>query len=102
MQPRYTQTPPGFSSGSTSAVLRPRSAARNAAAYPPGPAPMTTTWVEVMRRERLEKQDGLDGQNHPARPAPPAPPASSDVIPPATAKTAARKPSPPRQGNARR
>ena len=32
MQPRYTQTPPGLSSGSMRAVLRPRSAARNAAA----------------------------------------------------------------------
>src|ERR1700758_238199 len=41
MQPRYTQTPPGLSSGSTSATVRPRSAARNAAAYPPGPPPTT-------------------------------------------------------------
>src|SRR5215471_17506770 len=41
MHPRYRQTPPGFTSGSTSVTLMPRSAARNAAAYPPGPPPMT-------------------------------------------------------------
>src|ERR1700730_17561234 len=41
MQPRYKQTPPGFASGSISVTLMPRSAARNAAAYPPGPPPTT-------------------------------------------------------------
>src|SRR5882762_10498564 len=43
MQPRYRQTPPGFTSGSISVTFMPRSAARNAAAYPPGPPPMTAT-----------------------------------------------------------
>src|SRR6478736_7696491 len=48
MHPRYTHTPPGLASGSTSAVLSPRSAARNAAAYPPGPPPITTTCTSIM------------------------------------------------------
>ena len=43
MQPRYRQTPPGFTSGSISVTFMPRSAARNAAAYPPGPPPITAT-----------------------------------------------------------
>ena len=43
MQPRYRQTPPGFASGSISVTFMPRSAARNAAAYPPGPPPITAT-----------------------------------------------------------
>src|SRR5712691_2125871 len=51
MQPRYTQTPPGFASGSTSATLSPRSAPRNAAAYPPGPPPTTTSWTDVISRK---------------------------------------------------
>src|ERR1700676_1513225 len=41
MQPRERQTPPGFNSGSISVTVMPRSAARNAAAYPPGPPPIT-------------------------------------------------------------
>src|SRR5690349_18424312 len=45
MQPRYRQTPPGFASGSMSVTCMPRSAARNAAAYPPGPAPMTARLI---------------------------------------------------------
>src|ERR1700719_3002109 len=43
MQPRYRQTPPGFTSGSINVTFMPRSAARNAAAYPPGPPPMIAT-----------------------------------------------------------
>src|SRR5258708_7865707 len=43
MQPRYRQTPPGFTSGSISVTFMPRSAARKAAAYPPGPPPITAT-----------------------------------------------------------
>ncbi len=43
MQPRYRQTPPGFTSGSINVTFMPRSAARNAAAYPPGPPPITAT-----------------------------------------------------------
>src|SRR6266850_5786773 len=41
MQPRYRQTPPGLVSGSTRVTVMPRSAARKAAAYPPGPPPTT-------------------------------------------------------------
>src|SRR4029077_5712379 len=43
MQPRYRQTPPGFTSGSIIVTFMPKSAARNAAAYPPGPPPITAT-----------------------------------------------------------
>ena len=43
MQPRYKHTPPGYVSGSIKDTFIPRSAARNAAAYPPGPAPITTS-----------------------------------------------------------
>src|SRR6476659_6066496 len=77
MQPRYTQTPPGLTSGSTSATLRPRSAARNAAAYPPGPAPTTTSWTEVIRglvrQVALVGRVGLSGSDPPAPPARPDP-----------------------------
>ncbi len=41
MQPVCKQTPPGLARASTRATCIPLSAARNAAAYPPGPAPMT-------------------------------------------------------------
>src|SRR5579864_8020849 len=41
MHPRYRHTPPGFCSRSISVTFIPRSAARNAAAYPPGPPPIT-------------------------------------------------------------
>src|SRR6266850_248884 len=43
MQPRYRHTPPGLISGSMRVTFMPRSAARNAAAYPPGPPPITAT-----------------------------------------------------------
>jgi hypothetical protein len=42
MQPTFRHTPPSVGPRSTSATLSPRSAARNAAVYPPGPAPSTT------------------------------------------------------------
>src|SRR6187431_2915159 len=45
MQPTLRQTPPSIGQRSTSVTLRPRSAARNAAVYPPGPAPRTNNWV---------------------------------------------------------
>src|SRR5919198_2580999 len=48
MHPRYTHTPPGFGSVSARTTCRPRSAARKAPAYPPGPPPTTTSWVEIM------------------------------------------------------
>src|SRR5690606_2402935 len=43
MQPTLRQTPPSCGQRSISAVFIPRSAARNAAVYPPGPEPSTTT-----------------------------------------------------------
>ena len=43
MQPTLRHTPPSVGYRSTSTVRSPRSAARNAAVYPPGPAPSTTT-----------------------------------------------------------
>src|SRR5580704_18031247 len=43
MQPTLRQTPPRAGSRSTSTTRRPRSAARNAAVYPPGPAPRSST-----------------------------------------------------------
>src|SRR6266513_626966 len=43
MQPTFRQTPPRAGSRSTSTTFLPRSAARNAAVYPPGPAPSTST-----------------------------------------------------------
>ena len=43
MQPMLRQTPPSLSPRSTRTTLLPRSAARNAALYPPGPAPSTST-----------------------------------------------------------
>src|SRR5690606_9771925 len=43
MQPTFRQTPPNVAYRSTSTTDRPRSAARNAAEYPPGPAPSTRT-----------------------------------------------------------
>ncbi len=49
MQPRSRQTPPRRGSRSTRATCIPRSAAKNAAAYPPGPPPTTTSCV-FMRR----------------------------------------------------
>src|SRR5262249_23749149 len=42
MQPTWRHSPPSGPRASTSTVSRPRSAARNAAAYPPGPPPRTT------------------------------------------------------------
>ncbi|MDE2306204.1 MAG: dihydrolipoyl dehydrogenase [Gammaproteobacteria bacterium] len=42
MQPTFRQTPPSVVPRSTSVTFSPRSAARNAAVYPPGPAPITT------------------------------------------------------------
>src|SRR6516164_2315993 len=48
MQPRYRQTPPGFNSGSIRKTCRPKSAARNAAAYPPGPPPITASCVSFV------------------------------------------------------
>src|SRR5262245_13285459 len=42
MQPTLRQTPPSVGYRSTSTVLMPRSAERNAAEYPPGPAPSTS------------------------------------------------------------
>ena len=41
IQPRLRQTPPNSLSRSISKTCLPKSAARKAAAYPPGPAPMT-------------------------------------------------------------
>src|SRR6201982_3265425 len=43
MQPTFRQTPPSAAPASTSTTFLPRSAARNAAVYPPGPAPSTRT-----------------------------------------------------------
>src|SRR5205823_10367229 len=45
MHPRYRHTPPGLGSGSIKVTFMPRSAARNAAAYPPGPPPITASCV---------------------------------------------------------
>ena len=45
MQPTFRQTPPSVSPRSISATDSPRSAARNAAVYPPGPPPSTATWT---------------------------------------------------------
>src|SRR5690554_3612340 len=42
MQPTRTQVPPRADSRSTSATSKPSCAARMAATYPPGPAPMMT------------------------------------------------------------
>src|SRR5437764_7278078 len=47
MQPTCKQAPPGFSAASMSVTFIPLSAARNAAAYPPGPAPKTTRSLSV-------------------------------------------------------
>src|SRR5882757_989927 len=41
MQPTFKHTPPNTGQRSISVTLRPRSAARNAAVYPPGPDPST-------------------------------------------------------------
>ena len=43
IQPLFKQTPPSSLSLSIRVTFFPKSAARNAAAYPPGPAPTTTT-----------------------------------------------------------
>jgi hypothetical protein len=43
MQPTLRQTPPSGPRESTITTFLPRSAARNAAVYPPGPAPSTST-----------------------------------------------------------
>src|SRR5688572_16580508 len=43
MHPTFKQTPPRLGHRSIKAVFIPRSAARNAAVYPPGPEPRTTT-----------------------------------------------------------
>src|SRR5262245_64989117 len=43
MHPTLRQTPPSVAYRSIRTVRRPRSAARKAAAYPPGPEPSTTT-----------------------------------------------------------
>ncbi len=43
IHPTLRQTPPRVSYRSTRTVFLPRSAARNAAEYPPGPEPSTTT-----------------------------------------------------------
>ena len=48
MQPTLRHTPPSFSF-STQMTFRPFCAARIAATYPPGPAPMTTTSADFMR-----------------------------------------------------
>ena len=45
MHPRYKQTPPGLAASSINVTFSPRSAARNAAAYPPGPPPITASCV---------------------------------------------------------
>ena len=42
IQPRFKHTPPNVGSRSINKTLFPRSAKRNAAVYPPGPAPITT------------------------------------------------------------
>ena len=42
IHPRFKQTPPKVGSLSIRMTCFPRSAARKAAAYPPGPAPITT------------------------------------------------------------
>jgi hypothetical protein len=42
IHPLFKHTPPSDSSLSINTTLWPKSAARNAAAYPPGPAPITT------------------------------------------------------------
>src|SRR5580698_8192540 len=42
MQPSFNHTPPRTGQRSINVTLRPRSAARNAAVYPPTPAPSTT------------------------------------------------------------
>ena len=47
MHPTLRHTPPRVGYRSTSTVRSPRSAARNAAVYPPGPAPSTTTSVSM-------------------------------------------------------
>src|SRR2546430_11600643 len=83
MHPRYTHTPPGFGSVSTRTTWRPRSAARNAPAYPPGPPPTTTSCVEIMTGAGRERQDwrdlqasaGLHRTPRPTLPALPARPA---------------------------
>src|SRR6202795_4788863 len=43
MQPTFRHTPPSIGQRSINVTLRPKSAARNAAVYPPTPAPSTTT-----------------------------------------------------------
>src|SRR5690606_16525228 len=55
MQPRRRQVPPSRGSASTSVTSAPRSAAKNAAAYPPGPPPSTTSCecIEVLSRPQI-------------------------------------------------
>ena len=48
IQPRFKHTPPKEVSLYINTTFFPKSAARNAAAYPPGPAPITTTSVLIV------------------------------------------------------
>ena len=43
IQPTFKHTPPNVACFSTNTVCKPKSAALNAAVYPPGPAPKTIT-----------------------------------------------------------
>ena len=62
MHPRFKHTPPRSGSLSIKRTFLPRAAARKAAAYPPGPAPITTIStllildiVHVLKCERSER-----------------------------------------------
>ena len=48
MQPLLRQTPPKVLSFSTNITSSPKSEALNAAVYPPGPDPITTTFVFML------------------------------------------------------
>src|SRR6478735_2155140 len=64
MQPTFRQTPPRAGSRSTSTTFLPRSAARNAAVYPPGPAPSTRTSAAWFSMSEHQPPDVLQ---HPAQ-----------------------------------
>src|SRR2546430_17091894 len=71
MQPTFRQTPPRAAPLSTSTTFLPRSAARNAAVYPPGPAPRTSTsvvWFSTSASEKTESEhQAPDIFQHPAQ-----------------------------------
>src|SRR4030095_648764 len=83
MQPTLRQTPPSVAYRSTRTVFIPRSAARHAAEYPPGPDPSTSISHSMSKRPEYDAAvgPGAAGGAATGAGAPPPPAAGALTLP---------------------